>query len=112
MDIKNIANGFSVTGQIKAEQVKEIAAQGFRSLVCNRPDGEELNQPAAQEVEDAARAAGLEYRFVPVVSGQLTQKNVEDMAAALEGLPKPVLAYCRSGARCANLFQLVQTMKN
>jgi uncharacterized protein (TIGR01244 family) len=112
MDIKNIADGFSVTGQITADQIKDITAQGYKSLVCNRPDGEELNQPSAEGIEMAARAAGLEYRFIPVVSGQLTRQNVDDMAAALDDLPRPVLAYCRSGARCANLFQLTRTIKS
>jgi uncharacterized protein (TIGR01244 family) len=43
-----------------------------------------------------------------VVSGQLTQENVDAQARALAEMPKPVLAYCRSGARCTNLYMLVR----
>ncbi len=111
MDIRQIAEGFSVTGQITATQIADIKAAGFRSLVCNRPDGEEMMQPDAEGIEQAARAAGLDYRFIPVVSGAITPGNVEDMAVALDELPRPVLAYCRSGARCANLYQMIRATR-
>lgn len=107
VQIRQLTGDFSVTGQISADDIADIAAAGFKSLVCNRPDNEEAFQPDAKSVEDAARAAGLEYRFIPVVSGAITTENVSDMKSALADLPTPVLAYCRSGGRCANLFALV-----
>ncbi|WP_309083881.1 TIGR01244 family sulfur transferase [Chelativorans sp.] len=110
MDIRKINEDFAVTGQIAPQQVAEIAGAGFKSLICNRPDSEE-GAVRHDMVEEAARAAGLEFRFIPVVSGAITEENVRDMAQVLEELPRPVLAYCRSGTRCLNLYGLVQQMK-
>ncbi|PSM18656.1 MULTISPECIES: TIGR01244 family sulfur transferase [Nitratireductor] len=107
MEIRQINQDFAVAGQIGAEHVQAIADAGFKSVVCNRPDSEEGAVPH-DEVEAAVRAAGLEFRFIPVVSGAVTQDNVSEMAAALSALPRPVLAYCRTGGRCMNLYGLVQ----
>ncbi|MEZ5810113.1 MAG: TIGR01244 family sulfur transferase [Rhizobiaceae bacterium] len=110
MEIRRIDDGFAVAGQIGPQHVEAIAQAGFKSLVCNRPDTEE-GAVAHGEIEDMAKAAGLEWRFIPVVSGAMTQQDVVDMGKALDELPQPVLAYCRSGARCANLYLLVQQMR-
>lgn len=111
MEIRQIAEDMAVTGQITADNVAAIKEAGFKSLVCNRPDNEEFNQPPAGDIEAAAKAVGLEYRFVPVVSGGITRDNVDQMAEALDALPRPLLAYCRSGARCFNLIQIVHSAR-
>lgn len=108
MEIRQLNEDISVTGQISADDVAAISKAGFKSVICNRPDGETAGQPEQDGVAAAVKAAGLEYRFIPVVSGAITPENVKDMAVALEDMPRPVLAYCRSGGRCANLFTLVQ----
>ncbi len=110
MDIKQISDDYAVAPQVGVEHVPLIKAAGFRSLICNRPDTEDGAVPH-DEVEAAAREAGLEFRFIPVVSGQITQENVADQARALDELPKPVLAYCRSGTRCTNLYGLIRQMR-
>lgn len=110
MDIRRVNEDFAVAAQIAPVQVAEIANAGFKSIVCNRPDSEDGAVPH-DAVEEAARAAGLEFRFIPVVSGALTEQNARDMAEVLEDLPRPVLAYCRTGGRCLNLYALVQEMK-
>jgi sulfide:quinone oxidoreductase len=43
-----------------------------------------------------------------VVPGQLTEAEVKAFAAALDELPSEILAYCRSGARSANLWSLAE----
>lgn len=106
MDYRQIDQDFAVSPQIRPEDVASVAAAGFRSIVCNRPDSEDGAWPH-DEVEAAAIDAGLAFRFLPVVSGQISPENVRDMASALESLPKPILAYCRSGGRCLNLYTLV-----
>ena len=82
--------------------------QGFRSLIINRPDNEDPDQPTTFETTAAAEALGLQVRFIPVVSGQLTDQNITDMKVALAELPTPVLAHCRSGMRSAMLWALSQ----
>ncbi len=106
MDIKKIDDGLSVSPQITPIDISEVADAGFRSIICNRPDGESGDQPSFAEVEEAAKAAGLETRYQPVVSGKVTDEDAEAFAKNMNELPGPVLAYCRSGTRCATLWAL------
>lgn len=108
MSAREITPDYTVSGQVTPEDVTEIAAAGYRSIMCNRPDGEEPGQPRWAEVEAAARQAGLTVAFVPVVSGAITEEDVGAFRQAIDELPKPVFAYCRSGARCQNLWILSQ----
>lgn len=110
MEIRQITEDYSVAPQIGIEHVPLIKAAGFKSVISNRPDAEDGAVPHDQ-IEAAAKEAGLTFRYLPVVSGQMTQENIDDQAAALDALPKPVLAYCRSGTRCTNLFAAVQQQR-
>ena len=107
MEIRQITEDYFVAPQIAVDDIAAIREAGFRSVISNRPDAEDGAVPH-DEVEAAVRGAGLEFRYIPVVSGALTQENVDEQARALAELPKPVLAYCRSGTRCTNLYALVR----
>lgn len=109
MDIRRIDDGVAVTPQIAAADIPAIAEAGFRAIICNRPDGEERGQPAFDEVRAAAAEAGIEIRFQPVMSGAVTDADADAFAANLGDLPGPVLAYCRSGTRCAALWALARS---
>ena len=111
MDIRRITDELSVAPQISAQDVPAIAAAGFRAVICNRPDGEASEQPCCQEIADAVKAAGLAWRSQPVRSGGVTREDAVAFAALMDALPKPVLAYCRSGTRCATLWSLSQAGK-
>ncbi|PAQ05251.1 TIGR01244 family sulfur transferase [Mesorhizobium temperatum] len=111
MEYRQITEGYSVSGQIQPDEVAAIKAAGFKSVICNRPDDEQPGQPSADSVKAAVEAAGLAFRYIPVISGQITAENVEDQAEALDELEGPIFAYCRSGARCTNLYGLIQQSK-
>lgn len=111
MEYRQITEGYSVSGQIQPDEVAAIKAAGFKSVICNRPDDEQPGQPSADTVKAAVEAAGLAFRYIPVISGQITAQNVEDQAEALDELEGPIFAYCRSGARCTNLYGLIQQSK-
>lgn len=111
MEYREITDDYSVSGQIAPEEVAAIKAAGFRSVICNRPDDEQPGQPSAESVKAAVEAAGLAFRYIPVISGQMTGDNVADMAEALDAMEGPVLAYCRSGTRCTNLYMAIQQNK-
>lgn len=97
--------GFATAGQIAPSDVAGAAAAGFRSIVNNRPDHEGgPAQPTSEAIEKEARAAGLEYAFLPVKSGSQTPADAEAMERLLARLPKPVLGFCRTGTRTAKLF--------
>ena len=111
MEIKTISNGFSVSPQIVADDVKEIAERGFRSIVCNRPDGEGADQPTFEEISNAAKEAGLEIRYQPIVSGKVSDDDARDFGRLYDELPKPIFAYCRTGTRSTTLWSLSQAGK-
>lgn len=106
MTITEITPEYSVASQIAPDDVAEIAARGFRAIMCNRPDGESPDQAQVAVIRAAAAAHGLGFAFVPVVSGNIQQPDVAGFGTALADLPSPVLAYCRSGARCHTLWRL------
>ncbi len=106
MDLRKIDDTLSVTPQISIEDVEEAARLGFRTIVANRPDGEEPGQPAMADIEEAARKNGLAWVYMPVESGNITDQDVERFAPMIRDAEKPVLAFCRSGTRCTILWAL------
>ena len=108
MEIKTINAEISVAPQITPDEVQKLADQGFRALICNRPDGETADQPNFSEIEAAAKKAGLEIRNLPIVSGKVSDQDAADFGAAMQELPRPILAYCRTGTRSATLWSLSQ----
>jgi uncharacterized protein (TIGR01244 family) len=111
MTLRRIDDTISVAPQIAPGQVPEIAASGFKAIVNNRPEGEELGQPSGAEIRAAAEAAGLSYAEIPVTHAGFSATQVEAMAKALEGAGGPVLAYCRSGTRSCNLWALAEASR-
>ncbi|MGD1868968.1 MAG: TIGR01244 family sulfur transferase [Neomegalonema sp.] len=108
MDIRRITEDVSVSPQILPEHLPDIATSGFKSVICNRPDEEDPGQPRFADVAEAAKAVGVEARLMPVVSRDDCAEGAAGFARLLDELPKPVLAYCRSGTRCAVLWALAQ----
>jgi sulfide:quinone oxidoreductase len=108
MNVRSVNANFSVTGQITASDIQDIAKAGFKSVICNRPDGEAFGQPTYEEIEAAARQVGLQARYVPIVPGQTTEGDVIAFREALTQLPAPILAYCRTGARSSMMWEMSQ----
>jgi len=108
LDVKRINDHISVSGQIAPEDVAALKAEGFTTIINNRPDGEAPDQPAAAEIEAAAKAAGLAYHHIPLGRDGVTADMVERTKAALEASEGPVFAFCRSGTRSTTLWALSQ----
>ena len=105
LQLQQIANGVCVAPQLTPEAMAEAAAMGFKSVINNRPDFEHgPDQASSAQMEAAARAAGLEYRFLPVDGGYQSPEEIAAFAQLLAELPRPLLAFCRSGARSTRLF--------
>jgi uncharacterized protein (TIGR01244 family) len=103
--LRQIADDVCVAPQLTPEAMAAAAEAGFRSVVNNRPDFEGgPDQPTSAAIEAAARAAGLEYRYLPVSGGYQSPEEVAAMAQLLAELPRPLLMFCRSGARSTNLY--------
>ena len=94
-----------VAPQLDADAMAWAAQQGFKSVINNRPDFEGgPEQPTSSALGAAAAAAGLAYVWLPVAPGYQSPEEVAQFAELLATLPKPVLAFCRSGTRSGRLF--------
>ncbi len=101
-----IAADVCVAPQLTPEAMAEAARAGFRSVINNRPDFEHgPDQPTSAQIEAAARIAGLTYRHLPVAGGYQSPQEIAAFAELLATLPRPILAFCRSGARSTRLYE-------
>jgi uncharacterized protein (TIGR01244 family) len=96
-----------VSGQIRPDEVAALRAEGVTLIVNNRPDGEEPNQPLGVEIEEAAAAAGIDYRSVPIIRG-IGPADADAMRDAISASRGKVLAFCRSGTRSALAWALAK----
>jgi len=104
---RQIDESMLVSGQIQPEDVQAAVDAGVTMIVNNRPDGEQPGQPAGAEIEAAARAAGLDYRHIPVAGG-LSPDLVQAMAEALDAADGKVLGFCAAGTRSTYLWALAR----
>ncbi len=104
--VKQLTPFLSVIGQIQPTHMASVAASGFVTVINNRPDGEGEDQPSNAEMAAAAQASGLQYHYLPVVAGQISDENVSDFAQLLAQVKGPVLAFCRTGTRSSSLWAL------
>lgn len=110
-DFRALTDELSVSPQIAIADVPRVAAAGFRSIICNRPDGEGADQPGIDEIQRAAGACGVQLRYLPVAPGPVDEQAAQAFGVALAELPGPTLAYCRTGMRAATLWALSQAGK-
>lgn len=103
MNVRKLDDQFSVAGQITPEQVKDVAGAGYQAIVCARPDDEEDGQPSFDDVAREAERHGLQIVHIPV-SGPLSEGQIIRFHEAMKQMPRPVLGYCRSGARAGSLY--------
>jgi uncharacterized protein (TIGR01244 family) len=109
--VRQVAADVCVAPQLTPAAMAEAAAAGFKSVVNNRPDFEHgPDQPTSAQIEAAARAVGLEYRFLPVESGYQSPQEIEAFAQLLQTLPRPLLVFCRSGARSTRLYMAAKAL--
>lgn len=111
MRLRPVNDEFAVTEQITVADVEALAAQGVKSLLCNRPDGEAPDQPAYADIEAAARRLGMSVRSVPVVASQISADDVNAFSDAYAELPRPLVAWCRTGTRSITLWAMDQSAK-
>jgi uncharacterized protein (TIGR01244 family) len=111
LPLQAIAPDICAAPQLTPDAMAEAAAMGFKSVVNNRPDFEHgPDQPTSAEIQAAAQAAGLQYRHLPVAGGYQSPDEIAAFAKLLEELPRPLLVFCRSGARSTRLFLQAQQL--
>ncbi len=107
MNYRTIDPNFAVAGQVRPDQLEALAAAGFKTIVCARPDNEEPGQPSFSQISAEAGKLGIKSVHIPI-SGGISDNAVKTMKKALKDLPKPMYGYCRSGARAGSLYGAAQ----
>jgi uncharacterized protein (TIGR01244 family) len=106
LPLRSLTPDVFVAPQMEPAAMAELARLGFRSVVNNRPDGEGgPDQPTSAAVQAAALAAGLQYRHLPVSGAYQSPEEIAAFGDLLAELPRPLLAFCRTGTRCTKLFE-------
>ncbi len=109
MAIKTLTEDFAVSSQLDTQGIKAVIDAGYRTIICNRPDSE-AGAIAHTHLKQQAAHHNVALIYQPVVGHALTPADARHMADILKDAPKPVLAYCRSGARCEKLYDMVQQL--
>ena len=104
----SLAPGLSVTGRLDRPDIEALAGAGVRTIVNNRPDGEDQGQLPAAEARRIAEAHGLAYHHIPITAATLSRADVDAFAAILRDAPAPIVAHCRSGTRSTLLWALTR----
>ncbi len=111
MEIRKLNDEISVAGQILPTDVSYIAQQGFKTILCNRPDGEVNDQPTIDAIKQAAEDCGLDIIFQPVLTSGITDQNIKEFSVITDNVKGPMLAFCRTGTRCTFLWALSESSK-
>ncbi len=108
MAIQQIAIDFFVSSQLFPNDVPQLAEIGIKTVICNRPDGERTGQPGFALIENAAQQAGLKFKYVPIIPGQVGKAEVDAFAEAIEEINLPALGYYGTGKRSMMMWNHVK----
>jgi uncharacterized protein (TIGR01244 family) len=103
-----LAPGLEAAGRLDRSDIETLAQAGVRTIVNNRPDGEDPGQVDAAEARRIAEGLGIAYHHIPVTLQSLSRADVDAFAAVLRTAPTPIVAHCRSGTRSALLWALTR----
>lgn len=105
MNVRQLGADLAVAAQLSLADVETAASMGFKTIINNRPDGEDPNQPVHADIEAKAKALGLAIHHLPLASGQAPSADLlRQSKAVMAAAEKPVLAFCRSGTRSTNIY--------
>ncbi|RME16701.1 MAG: TIGR01244 family phosphatase [Alphaproteobacteria bacterium] len=108
---KELDQQVTASPQIRPEDVPHIAAAGFRAIVCNRPDGEQPDQPDWATIAAACRHNGLRAEYLPMTDRTPTEAAISRLHEVMATTRGKVLLYCNSGARSERLWQAVKARR-
>ncbi|MEJ2041928.1 MAG: TIGR01244 family sulfur transferase [Reinekea sp.] len=109
MDKRIISPAFSLSGQIRPSDVTQLASDGVKTLIVNRPDGEGADQVSVSEIRLLAENLGMKVHYLPVTSGGVRDEDATAFGELLKTSESPVHAYCRTGMRSITLWAIAQS---
>lgn len=104
MKIHELEPGFAIREAVTLKDLNEVAERGFKSVICNRRPGEADDFPDDQALRAKAAKLGIEWRCIPVSPGEYSDADIAAFGQAMDDLPTPILAFCRSGKRAVHLW--------
>ena len=110
MKVLELAPQVYVSGQLYDHDIRLAAKQGVRSIMNNRPDGEAVGPPPSADLQRTAEELGMTYVYLPVDSRTFTHEDVAHFAKTCEGLERPLLIFCRSGARSTRVWEIAESL--
>lgn len=103
------SESFSSCPQISPDDIQEIAALGFKTIINSRPDNEGgALQPSSDAIKAAAEKVGLLYIHIPVIPNNIAQTAIDTCASFATDAPTPILGFCRTGMRATTLYKSAQ----
>lgn len=106
---KQLEREISVSGQITEQTIKQLAAQGMKTIVNNRPDSEEAGQPSNAALQSVAEQLGMNWVFLPLIAGQKPDVLLaQNYRKEIDEMPKPIHVFCRTGRRSEMIHQAAQ----
>ncbi len=98
-----------MSGQLFEHDLKLAASSGVRSIMNNRPDGEAVGQPLSADLAKVAEELGMTYVYHPIDPPAVTAEDVVEFGKACAALERPLLIFCRSGARSTRMWELSES---
>lgn len=114
MAIEKISDYLYISKQLDERNIKRIAQfEGIKTVICNRPDGEEPGQPDFETVKHWLNEAGIEHVvYLPATMDTITDDTLlQEFQETVAKSPAPILAYCRTGTRSALMWALNQAKR-
>ncbi len=108
MKTNKVTENFHVATQVSLIDLPQLKVLGFKSIICNRPDGEVAEQPLYADIEKQAIHQGMQCEYLPVANTNVSEQEISAFKQLIDSLPKPILAYCRTGTRSITLWSYSQ----
>ncbi len=105
MQAYKLAEAFYVAGQIQPADVEALQKDGIVTVVCNRPDDEDIGQPSAASIAAECASHGVAFHHLPISNTGITAEMIGQLQTIVADSDGAVLAYCRSGQRSSVLWQ-------
>ena len=110
MRVLELAPQVYASGQLFEHDLRLAAKQGVRSIMNNRPDGESVGQPSSADMAKVAEEVGMAFVHFPVDPKSITRQDAEAFAKICDELERPLLIFCRSGARSTKIWEMAESM--
>lgn len=101
----------TVGGQPAEGEIKQLAQDGFKTVVNLRTEGEE-DQPLSPTAEgDKVRESGMEYVHFPVSKDEMSPELADEFRQRFPSFDAPVFVHCGSGKRAGAFVVMDKAIK-